>query len=774
VAAAGLSAVLVMAGCAGGRAARNDGKVSEHRRDYDAALKRYAELYDLHPDNSEDRMNYERARFAASFEHFNRGRQAMEVQDWATAEAEFQRAFEIDPSNAMTRSELIRVKEILSLKSRGLALPPITISQMREASRTDNDPRAVLQPKVTGPIPIIRMNQGSRQSFETLCELAGLTCVFHRQFANAAAFQFTVENADIYTALDLLAFQTGNFWQVNDPHTIIVATDNPTVRREVEPMIMKTIYLANITRQQEVTELVTALRTLLSLSQIAMSTPMNAIMLWDTANKVALAETIVSNFDRPKSEVIVDVIVLEVDRNELRQLGILPPQGTSLTFQQTGVLPTTTTPGPSEMMLNNPQAFSSSHFSVAIPQTLAQFLANSNHTKLLQSPTIRATDGLQASLRIGTREPVASGSFQNTAATQNAVVQFQFVDVGVNLDITPRVLLNRDVELQATVVVSAHAGDRQISGVLQPIFTNRSITHQVRLMEGETNMLGGIMSETEFLTESGIPWLKDLPGPFGYFFSQKRRQQDSTEIIIMMTPRIVRMSGVTVENMCGYNTGSFANPTLRGVDGTCGTPTVPRGAGPGTPAPAPAGNPPPTPAPGAGRGAALGNPPPPLVPPAPAVVPPVIKQAPGATNITISPVALTLTSDSTVNVNVNVNGGQNLSGAELTFQFDPAAFSIEDARDGGFFSVNNVAVSVIQAIDTKTGIAIIKLERATGTAPSPGNGNILTLALKRGSKKGTSALRLTEARLREGVAPTGGAQTFQLYGKPAEAQVTVP
>jgi general secretion pathway protein D len=503
-----------------------------------------------------------------------------------------------------------------------------------------------------------------------------------------------------------------------------------------------------------------------------MSTPMNAVMIRDTADKVALAETIVGNFDRPKSEVIVDVTVLEVDRNELRQLGILPPQGTSLTFQQNGQLPTTTTAGPAEMMLNNPGAFSSSHFSVAIPQTLAQFLANSNHTKLLQSPTIRATDGLQVSLRIGTREPVASGSFQNTAATQNAVVQFQFVDVGVNLDITPRVLLNRDVEIQATVVVSAHAGDRQISGVLQPIFTNRSITHQVRLMEGETNMLGGIMSQTEFFTESGIPWLKDLPGPFGYFFSQKRRQQDQTEIIIMITPRIVRMSNVTVENMCGYNTGNFAQPKMKGIDGTCGTPTVPRGTGTGTPPPqAP---PPPAPAGAGGARGAVTNPPPPLVPPAPAVVPPVIRDAPAATNITLSPVALTLTSDATANVNINIAGAQNLSGAELTFQFDPAAFSIEDAREGGFLSVNNTAVSVIQAIDTKNGVAKITLERATGTAPAPGNGAILTLALKRGTKKGTSALRLTEARLREGAAPAGAAQTFQLYKKAAEAQVTVP
>jgi general secretion pathway protein D len=497
-------------------------------------------------------------------------------------------------------------------------------------------------------------------------------------------------------------------------------------------------------------------------------------MLRDTAAKVALAEQIVSNFDRPKAEVIVEVTVLEVDRNDLRQLGILPPTGTSLTFQQNGQLPAGTQAQPSEMMINDRSAFSSNHFSVAIPQTLAQFLANSSHTKLLQNPTIRATDNQVASLRIGTREPVASGSFQNTAVAQQAVVQFQFVDVGVNLDITPRVMLNRDVSIQATIVVSALAGERIIGGVSQPRFSNRSITHEIRLMEGETNMLGGIMSESESLTESGIPWLKDLPGPFGYFFSQKRRQLDQTEIIIMLTPHIVRVPNVTAENMCGLITGVFAQPTFRGFEGDCGVP--PRGVGIAV-------------VPGAGGDksstvvvpgtAQRGNPPGTVIPPVTPNPADVTRTAPPTTNITFAPSTLTLSSDMPSNLNLNINGGPNLSGAELTFEYDPAAFSIVDAHEGGFLSVNTstnvaVSVSVVQAIDTQKGIAKIRLERATGTASSP-QGVLLTLAVKRGSKKGNSTIRLTEARLREGAAAAAGtAQTYQIFNKPTEAQVTVP
>jgi hypothetical protein len=144
-------------------------------------------------------------------------------------------------------------------------------------------------------------------------------------------------------------------------------------------------------------------------------------------------------------------------------------------------------------------------------------------------------------------------------------------------------------------------------------------------------------------------------------------------------------------------------------------------------------------------------------------------------NITFSPSAVTLASDAPSNVNININGGPDLSGAELIFEFDPEAYSIADAHEGGFFGVGNpaVAVSVVQSIDTQKGIARITLDRATGTVSTP-NGVMLTLALKRGAKKGMSTLRLTEARLRQGAAVTGAAQTFLQYSRPTEAQITVP
>ncbi|HEX4999553.1 MAG TPA: hypothetical protein VFY29_15100 [Terriglobia bacterium] len=161
-------------------------------------------------------------------------------------------------------------------------------------TRTDPSPRAVLRPRVTGPISL-RMNQPARQLYETLADLAGIQVIFHRQFQSGAPVMLVLENVDIFGALDLLSFQTGNFWQAEDDHTIIVATDNPTVRREVEPMIMKTFYLVNVTRQQDITELVTMLRSTLQINQISVSTPLSALVVRDTPDRIALVELLLMN-----------------------------------------------------------------------------------------------------------------------------------------------------------------------------------------------------------------------------------------------------------------------------------------------------------------------------------------------------------------------------------------------------------------------------------------------------------------------------------------------
>src|SRR3989442_1201732 len=453
------------------------------------------------------------------------------------------------------------------------------------------------------------MNQDSKVAFETLVELAGFNIIFDPDF-RGARIQIDLNKVDIFEALDILALQTRSFWKPVNRTTILVSPDNQTKRRDYDELVLKTIYMTNSVTSTELTEAITTLRTLLNMRYLMSSTSMNAIIVRDTADRVAIAEKIIEDLDKAKPEVLVEATIMEVDRSTLRQLGILPPQGTAVTTTG-GTGGTGTSTGTSFPLNRLPRSRGS--FTLNIPPTTAQFLATSGNTRLLQNPRVRATDGKLASIRIGSQVPIASGSFQPAfvGATGTPVVNFQFVDVGVNLDITPRVLLDHEISMTVMVQIRALAGDRNVGGVTQPVLTNRQIQHEIRLAEGETNVLGGIITDTEATSLNGIPGLKNIP-ILRYFFSQEQKSRDSTEIIIMLTPHILRMPNITATNMRGLYTGSETIPRLRT------SPNVPAIGSPAPPGAAPAATPIPG-APPAAQPPAGGQPP--AVAPAPAGTP---------------------------------------------------------------------------------------------------------------------------------------------------------
>src|SRR2546426_6041184 len=596
-----------VAGCAASQAYTR-GSRAELTKDFETAMTEYKAALDRDPRNYEYRLKYEQARYNVAFQHFEAGRRAVDKQDYETAKMEFTRVLEIDPTHALAEQRLTKVNEVLNSRSRKEPEPEIQFEQLKGETRIDPTPQSQLEPKTRGPIDI-HMTQDSRIAFETLAELAGFNVIFDPDF-RGTRIQIDLNKVDIFEALDILALQTRSFWKPVNKTTILVSPDNQTQRREYEELVLKTIYMTNSVTSTELTEAITTLRTLLNMRYLMPSTAMNAIIVRDTPDPVAIAEKIIDDLDKAKPEVLVDATIMEVDLNTLRQLGILPPVGTQqspigVTFNgnsttstspsgTSGSATTTTTSTTNTTTLNRLQHIGTGSFSINIPPTLAQYLASNSRTTLLQNPRIRATDGKLASIRIGSQVPIASGSFQPAfvGATGTPVVNFQFVDVGVNLDITPRVLLNHEISMTVMVQVRALAGDRNVGGVTQPVLTNRQVQHEIRLAEGETNVLGGIITESEATSLNGLPGLKNIP-ILRYFFSQEQKSRDSTEIIIMLTPHILRMPNITATNMRGLYTGSETIPRLRT------SPAVPAigppSPTPGTPAPGapPAPQPPP-------------------------------------------------------------------------------------------------------------------------------------------------------------------------------------
>jgi general secretion pathway protein D len=753
---AGLIAISV-AGCAGSKAF-NRGSHADATKDFDTAMAEYKIALDKNPKDIEIQLKYNQARYNAAFQHFEAGRRFVDRGDYEAAKMEFTRVLEIDPTHALAEQQLQKVNDALAAKSRNQVEPPIEYDQLRAATRTDPTVASQLDAKLTAPIDL-HMTQDSKVAFETLAELAGLNVIFDPDF-RGTRIPIDLNRVNIFDALDVLALETRSFWKPVNRTTILVAADNQQKRRDYEDLILKTIYLTNSVTSTEITEAITALRTLLNMRYLAQSTSMNAIIVRDTADRIAIAEKIIEDLDKAKPEVLVEATVLEVDRNTLRQLGILPPQGTAVTTIGGSAATGAATTGNAFPLNNLPST--TANYSLIIPPTTAQFLATSGNTKLVQNPRVRATDGKLASIRIGSQVPIASGSFQPAfvGATGTPVVNFQFVDVGVNLDITPHVLLNRDVAMTVQVQIRALAGDRNVGGVTQPVLTNRQVQHDIRLAEGETNILGGIITDSEAVSLNGIPGLKDIP-ILRYFFSQEQKSHDSTEIIIMLTPHILRMPNIREANMRGLNTGSETIPRLRNPAVTV---PVPSSAVPSPAAPAPAGGPP------APVNPALpANPPAPQAPATQPPAPPNTQpQALRQTNSTVafSPSPITLPQTGTATVNI-VGNGSDFYGVDLTLSYEAGAFNIREIRDGGFLSRDGQIVAFVQRQETESGTVRISLERPPGAAPVSGTGNLVTLVLERGPRRGNSALRITDFRIRD-------AQQNVSTGRSTEVTVSAP
>jgi general secretion pathway protein D len=751
---------ICLTGCAAKKAYER-GLHAEVTKNFDTAMTEYKAAFDKDPQNLEYRLKYEQARYNASFAHFEAGRRAFEKEDYPTAKMEFARVLEIDPAHPLAAQQLEKVNAVLGARSRGATEPEIQFDQLRQTTRTDPTVQAQLEPRLTNPVDIHMASQDSRTAFETLAELAGLNVIFDPDF-RGTRIPIELNKVDIFEALDILALQTRSFWKPVNKTTILVSPDNQTKRRDYDDLILKTFYLSNSVTATEITEAITALRTLLNMRYLAQSTSMNAIIVRDTADRIAIAEKIIEDLDKAKPEVLVDATVLEVDRSMLRQLGILPPQQTTLSFiggdvATTTSSGTTTTPNTTSntVTLRGLQNINSGSFAITIPPTTAQFLAQSSKTKLIQNPSVRATDGKLATIRIGSQVPIASGSFQPAfvGATGTPVVNFQFVDVGVNLDITPRVLLNREVSMTVQVQVRAVSDFRDVGGVQQPVLTNRQVQHEIRLVEGETNILGGLITENESTSLNGLPGLKNIP-ILRYFFAQERKSRDQTEIIIMLTPHILRMPNIQEVNMRGLNTGSETIPRLRstaslgtGAQPPAGTPRS-SVAAPNAVTPAPTTPQAPTPAPA----------PPPNTPP--------VAERTTNSNVTFAPSPVTLPATGTAMVNI-VGNGTDFYGVDLTLSFQPGAFNIKEVREGGFLSRDGQIVAFVQRMETDRGMLQISLERPPGSLPVSGTGNLVTLVLERGDRPENSTLRVTDFRIRD-------PQQNVSIGRPTEVTVSAP
>lgn len=554
----GVGAVLLLCfGCGGGSSLFREGRKAELRKDWDTALVKFEKALQAEPENAKYLIHEKLARTHGSLFHLKQGRRLLAGGRLDEAAGEFQKAVSIDPTNEAAAQELGR---LLAQQAAAKRAREESIQQALKAREQAAGPAGVqLKPWPTEPLAHFRISADSRKVYETLAKLADLNVAFTLDFSPKQV-SVDLTNVKIEDALRVVAYQTKTFWRAVTSNTILVVPDTPTNRRDYEEEVLKTIYLSNPLAPADRTAITTALKQVLGLQRIVDNPDSNAIIIRDTPAKVAAAEKMIRDLDQNKAEILVEVAVVEADRSRIRDLGLTlatvnPASGTiTAGFQSAAVFaPITTTGGAvtvgSSVDLGH---ISYRNYALVLPSATASAVLNDSRSRILQNPQVRVTDGQTAKLRIGARIPYATGSFLPgltgvaTGGTGGgfsgllASTQFQYQDVGVSLDLTPRLMPNGEVNLHAIIEISSLGADRSVGGISQPTFNQRKIEHDIRLKEGEVNLLGGLIQTTETQAVSGLPGLSQIP-LLGYLFSSQHRERIETEVLVMLTPRVIRL-----------------------------------------------------------------------------------------------------------------------------------------------------------------------------------------------------------------------------------------
>ncbi|HEV8345545.1 MAG TPA: hypothetical protein VGQ16_03165 [Vicinamibacterales bacterium] len=541
-----LALTVLTAGCAASAALRH-GRDAERLQDYDRAVVEYAKAVRLNPNDFNARLALDRAKLRASQEHYGRGRRMAAAARLDQAFIEYETAAELNPTNADIEEELRSTRNKLRAK---IAVPregKTELQTLIERARDLPPPGMDLPQGVKMPATLTFRDASSRDVFTAISRFANISLVFDPAFREAP-ISVDLRNATLEDALNSVAGATRTFFRVTAPKTIAVIPDTPAKRREYEEEVVKTFYISNI----DLKETMDLLRMVLDARRISPVTGTNALTIKDTPERVAAAGRVLSAIDKARPEVIIDVELLEVDRNRLQEYGLQIASAGSPGLSGTvgidyGANQTIT--------LQKLQNLSSADVLFAnLPTLYYRLLKTDAHTRTLANPQLRTSDGSPAQARFGERVPIPSTTFAPLAtggAPQQPITTFLYENIGVNIDITPRTHHNDDVSLALTIAVTSISG---VGFANLPTFGNREIKTVIRLREGETNMLAGLIRDDERVTLAGIPGLSDIP-VIGKLFAHNTKTVDQTDIILTLTPHIIRVLDLTEADLRPFRVG---------------------------------------------------------------------------------------------------------------------------------------------------------------------------------------------------------------------------
>lgn len=816
-------AAVIAAGCTTGRAFSR-GEAAGRAGDWESAVGFYRKALEDDPDRTDYKIALERAMLAASSMFAERARQLVAAGQLEEALRAYRKAQEFEPSNRQLSSSAAQVDRTLRERFEA-AQPRPNIELLRQqARRATVEP--ILSPSNPEPLIINFVNTSIREILTFIGSASGINVTFDRDFQDRT-ITLKLDGVSLQEALQQVMIANGYFYRVLNDRTIIVAADNTQKRTQYEEQVIRTFFVSHA----DATELSQVLVQMIRVAgmaiqpQIVANKTTNTITIRATAPVVAIAERIVEANDKPRAEVMVDVQILEVNRERAKRYGLdLGSYSAALSFSPESA------PGAESTSFNLntiSQGVSTADFYLSVPSAVVRFLESDSQTKVLAKPNLRGVEGQKLSLNLGEDIPVPSTTFQPIAAgggATNPLVSYGYRTIGVNVEMTPRVTYDNDIILEITIDLSGRGQDTNIAGQNLPSFSTRKVGTKLRLRDGESNMLAGLLREDERKSLTGFPGVMRLP-IIKQLFSNNDTNIKQTDIVMLLTPRIIRTHELRAEDLSPIYIGTQSNMSLTGPPATIGGSPEPEAAAqqsqlttPGVaPSPASAANtpaanapmasasqPPATPvlptgstqqpvmpaggspipgmtaAPTAAPAAPPSNvqvftPPPATNPPAvvnapaPAATTPAAPPAPPAAPSTAAqaPARISLSPPSEMRVGsgpytipVSIAGASRLSTVTLSITYNPALVRIRNVQEGTFMRQGGVTPAFSSQIDDKSGRIDIVVTRP-GDKTGASTVGLLAALLVEPLTAGTGSLGLS------GSASIPGGEAVALQFMPA-------
>ncbi len=775
---AGIVLTLVVSGCAAGRAFRK-GDEAARAGDWDTAVQQYSRAVQEKPGRAEYKIALERATQSASREHLTRAHELETKDQLDAALLEYKRALELDASNRLAAARAIELEKTIRDRIE-VTRPKPPIASMRDEARRASTP--LLNP--TAPLPVVSFgpNASVRDILNFIGTATGINVTYDQTYQDKA-YTVRLEDVTLEQALQQITAANQLFYKVLNPKTIIIIPDNAQKHAQYDDLVVRVFYISHA----DVSELAQVINTIMRIPTMPVPPTLlpnktaNTITVRATAPVIDVIERIIRANDKPRAEVVIDVQILEVNRKRTKELGLnLSNYSLGLTFSPEFAPPNTsgpTTPAnPPPFNLNTiSQGISTADFYLSVPTAVVKFLESDSHTKVIAKPQLRGAEGTKLTMALGDQIPVLSTVFGAQVPGGIASVpqsSFNYKDVGVNLEMTPRVTYEGEIVLDGFMVESSALGPSiSVAGQDVPSFSSRKVSTKLRLREGESTLLAGLLRDEQRKILTGFPGIMRAP-VLRSLFGQTQDEVNQSDIVMLLTPHIVRTHELTVDDLSSIFIGTQQNIGLGGPPPLIAPQPVenPPAAAPGGPPAAttppgapvpsaatspvpgfltpPAGTPSNVPSPSTGPPTPI-LPTPGVTPPAGAVTPPGVvppapardpnappSAAPGAPtppSATTAQVIVTppgnefRVAGGPYTVPVSINNASRVSMMTLTITFNPNVLRVRNVQDGTFMRQGTIPTTFTPRIDAAAGRVDIAITRTGDQAGASGAGLLAAL-----------------------------------------------